>query len=96
MIRFYLVISLKTYKSAQKYKFVSKISKKEYENNIKEIKKIDTELNNLTNKLDQGLIDVEAVISEEAIEIKNNLSRARRMRSKAKMKKDRYDENKNI
>lgn len=31
--------SLKTYKSAQKYKFVSKISKKEYENNIKEIKK---------------------------------------------------------
>ena len=86
--------SLKTYKSAQKYKFVSKISKKEYENNIKEIKKIDTELNNLTNKLDQGLIDVEAVISEEAIEIKNNLSRARRMRSKAKMKKDRYDENK--
>ena len=32
-----------TYKSAQKYKFVSKISKKEYENNIKEIKKIDTE-----------------------------------------------------
>lgn len=84
---------LKTYKNAQKYRFISKISKNEYKNNINEIKNIDSELANLTKNLDQGLIDAEAVVSEEAIEIKKSLSRARRMRSKSRVRKEKYDEN---
>lgn len=84
---------LNAYKDAQKYKFVTSITKKEYGKNINEIKNIDIELNDLANNLKRGLIDKEAAVSEEAIEIKNKLSRARRMKGKSKVKVDRYNKN---
>ncbi len=72
---------LKAYKKAQALAYIDKIGKREYERNVKEISKLESELSCLSDNLEKGLLDCDAVISEKALNIKSDLSKARRMRS---------------
>lgn len=74
--------SLQSYKKAQKYQFVEKVSKEQYNKNTKEINRLKTEVERLVADLSSGLLDTDAVLSERAIELKNQLSHARRMRNR--------------
>ena len=71
----------KAFTKAQSLSFISKIGKLEYNRNIKEISRIESELNDLATGLESNLLDVDAAASEEAIELKKALSRAKRNRS---------------
>ena len=83
---------LSVYKQAQKFNYVSKIKKGDYNKNQKEIKEINSELGKLVQNLENGLMDFDAEISEEAVEIKKLLSRTRRLRSGVKFRIDRLNE----
>ena len=83
----------KTYTKAQKLNLVTKIKKRDYEKNIKEIVSLQSEINELSSGLDHGLLDVDAVASEEAINLKKRLSRAKRLRSGIKSKISVLNEN---
>jgi hypothetical protein len=72
--------ALKTYKRAQALAYVENIGKREFTKNIKEIERLELELKQLVIKLDEGLLDFDSVVSEQALEIKENLSKARRLR----------------
>ena len=85
--------ALSVFEKAQKLDFVSKISKREYNKNQKEIETLQQEINTLSTGLEQGLLDVDATASEEAIRLKKELSRARRMRSNVKGKLNTLDDN---
>lgn len=71
----------KAYTKAQSLKFIAKIGKTEYRRNIKEISKVEAELEKLAEGLESNLLDVDAAASEEAISIKKTLSIAKRYRS---------------
>lgn len=73
--------ALKTYNKAQTLNFVSKIGKREYQNNISEIEKLELEIKRISSDLEYGLLDVDAAASESAVQLKSELSRARRLRS---------------
>lgn len=64
--------------------FVSKITKKIYDQNEKDIHRISTQIEELSSGLEHGLLDVDAEASDQAVYIKQLLSRARRGRSKVK------------
>ena len=70
-----------TFAKAQNLNFIAKIGKRAYSRNVKEIDRIERELAELSEGLESNLLDVNAAASEEAIEIKKSLSRARRYRS---------------
>ena len=61
--------------------FIAKIGKRQYKQNLKDIARLEHELTELAEGLENGLLDVDAAASEEAIEIKKSFSRARRYRS---------------
>lgn len=71
----------KAFDKAQKLNFIAKIGKRQYKQNLKDIDRLEHELTKLAEGLENGLLDVDAAASEEAIEIKKSLSRARRYRS---------------
>lgn len=71
----------KTFTKAQQLNFISKIGKRQYDRNKKEIKSIQAALNQLENSLEHNLLDVGASASEEAIVLKKRLSKAKRYRS---------------
>lgn len=73
--------ALKTYNKAQTLNFVSKIGKREYQKNISEIEKLKLEIIRISSDLEHGLLDVDAAASERAVQLKSELSRARRLRS---------------
>lgn len=73
--------ALKTYNKAQTLNFVSKIGKREYQKNVSEIERLELEINRISSGLEQGLLDIDAVTSERAVQLKSELSRARRLRS---------------
>jgi len=73
--------ALKTFNKAQSLEFVSKIGKRQYQKNIKEIERLELEIKELSSGLEHGLLDVDAEASERAIQIKSELSRAKRLRS---------------
>lgn len=75
---------LTTYKKAQALQFVSKITKRIYDQNEKDIHRISTQIEELSSGLEHGLLDVDAEASDQAVYIKQLLSRARRGRSKVK------------
>ncbi len=78
---------------AQARNFVAKITKTQYGKNEKAIQTKTEENEVLAIQLDKGLLDLDAAASEHAIEIKRQLSHARRMRSKLKSQLSTLDEN---
>ena len=85
--------ALSIFEKAQKLQYVSKIGKREYNSNQKEIEKLQSEIVDISSGLEKGLLDADATASEEAIRIKRELSRAKRMRSNIKSKISTLDEN---
>ena len=59
-----------TYKKAQENNFIVKIGKRQYEKNEKEVTNKKKEIEELTQKLDKGLLDIDTSASERAIELK--------------------------
>ncbi len=78
--------NLQTYTQAQAHNFVAKIGIRKYEQNKRDILKKTAEIEQLSSELDKGLLDLDSVASEQAIEIKQQLSHARRMRSRLRGK----------
>lgn len=71
----------KYFKKAQKYRFVAKITKTEYQKNKKEIQEIQKELDSLTQQLSTNSLSVDYTVSERAKVIKKDLKEARRRKS---------------
>ena len=84
---------LKAYNKAQALRFISKITKSTFNQNIKEIERISAQIQELSSGLEQGLLDVDATASEQAVYVKQLLSRARRARSKVQAQYNMLDEN---
>lgn len=84
-----------TYKKAQENNFIVKIRKRQYEKNEKEVTNKKKEIEELTQKLDKGLLDIDTSASERAIELKRELTPQKRMRSKLHNKIALLDENLN-
>ncbi|MBQ6979641.1 MAG: DUF2326 domain-containing protein [Clostridia bacterium] len=70
-----------TFDKAQKLNYIAKISKQNYKNNEKEIERLNYEIEKISKELDTGFFDIDSAASEEAISIKNRLSRVKRIRS---------------
>lgn len=73
--------ALSAFKKAQKLEFIDKISKTTYRKNQKDILALEKEVRSISDSLEHGLSDVDSAASEEAIQLKKELSRARRIRS---------------
>lgn len=86
---------LSAYKKAQALQFISKITKRKFEQNKKEIERITVQIQELSSGLEQGLLEVDAAASEEAIYVKQLLSRARRARNRVLSRYNMLDENGN-
>lgn len=84
---------LSAYKKAQSLQFIAKITKKVFLQNQKSIEKISEQIHALSSGLERGLLDVDAMASEQAVYIKKLLSRARRARSKIQARYNILDEN---
>ena len=67
--------ALSVFEKAQKLQYVSKIGKREYNRNQKEIEKLQREIADISSGLERGLLDADATASEEAVRIKKELSR---------------------
>lgn len=77
---------LKAFKSAQKFNYIDKIKKSEYNSNIKRINFLNNELQQLSNQMENQIIGNDLSGSQEALEYKNLLSNARRERTNLKTK----------
>lgn len=84
---------LAAYKKAQALQFIAKITKQVYVQNEKEIRCISAQIEELSSSLERGLLDVDATASEQAVYIKQLLSRARRARSRVQSRWDMIEEN---
>lgn len=84
---------LSAYKKAQALQFIAKITKRSYDQNEKEIRRISAQIEELSSGLEHGLLDVDATASEQAVYIKQLLSRARRARSRIQTRWSMLDEN---
>lgn len=84
---------LSAFKKAQALQFIAKITKKTYEENEKAIERITEQIQELSSGLERGLLDVDAAASEQAVYVKQMLSRARRARSKIQARYNMLDEN---
>lgn len=87
--------ALKAFKKAQILSYIENIGKRDYDRNNKELALLEKELKDLAEKLDSGLIDLDSVITEQALEIKTNLSKARRLRGSILSRLDTINENLN-
>lgn len=85
--------TLAIYKKAQAMQFISRITKSAFEKNEKDIDQVSDLIEELSRGLEQGLLDIDAAASEQAVYIKKLLSRARRARGKAQSRYDTLDEN---
>lgn len=86
---------LSVYKKAQKYKFILNITKAQAKKNQKEIDRLTDDLDGLAVRLENGLLDLDAELSEEAIRIKQQLSKAKRQHSYLKSKLQSVENNLN-
>ena len=84
---------LSAYKKAQALQFIAKITKRIYEHNEKDIARVSSQIEELSSGLERGLLDVDATASEQAIYIKQLLSRARRARNRLQSRRNTLDEN---
>lgn len=73
---------LSSYKSAQKYNFIHSIGKSTYNANKKELLTLSQEQEKFAQDLDNNLLDLNSVIADELIRLKNDLSLAKRYRSR--------------
>ena len=87
--------ALTTFNKAQSFNYIAKIGKRAYINNLKEIERLENEIEELSIELECGLLDVDSTASEEAVQIKKQLSRSKRLRSGVKSKLVTLDENSN-
>lgn len=87
--------ALKAFNKAQSLEFISKIGKREYKKNLAEIERLELEIQEISSGLEHGLLDLDAAASERAIQIKSELSRAKRLRSNLYNKLNTIDENGN-
>lgn len=78
-----------SFTKAQKLKFIAKINKSTFNKNSKEIEQIAKEI----EKLSCGFFDLDSAVSEKALEIKNKLSKIRRIKGKVKARYDTLTEN---
>ncbi|MBQ9790693.1 MAG: DUF2326 domain-containing protein [Clostridia bacterium] len=85
--------ALSIFEKAQKHQYVSKIGKKEYDANTLRIKNLQDEIMSISSGLEKGLLEADAVASEEAIRIKKELSRTKRICSGIKRKLDTLNDN---
>lgn len=76
----------KTYSNAQKFDLIVRITKNEYNQNLKKIELIKKEINKFTNSIENQIIGNDPSISEEALHYKNLLSSARRTQGSLKAK----------
>lgn len=84
---------LKAFRQAQKHNFISTITKTKFNQNIKDISRIRCEIDSLAKDLNYGLMDLNSISSTKAIEIKKQLSHARRLRSKLVSRMSTIEEN---
>lgn len=70
------------YKNAQKYSFISSIGKRKYDNNEKELSKLNNEKEHISIELDNGLLDLDSVKTDELINLKGELSSVKRHRNR--------------
>lgn len=71
-----------TYKNAQKYSFISSISKRKYDNNEKVLIELNGEKEQVVIELDNGLLDLDSVKTDELIQLNSELSSAKRHRNR--------------
>lgn len=83
------------YTKAQKLNLVTRITHLQYKKNQAQITELTKELEDLSSGLEQGLLDVDAVATEEAIRLKDLLSRTQRAKAKLKGKYNVIDDNGN-
>lgn len=86
---------LTAYKKFQSMHFIEKINKSTYDKNKNEICSVAAQIDELSSGLEYGLHDVDAAASEQAVYVKNLLSRARRAKSRLKARWNLLDENGN-
>lgn len=78
---------------AQAKSLIANIGAREYKQNTKAIKELEEEIRRISDGLEHGLDDVEAEATEEAVSIKNELSKMKRARSKVYSRMKTLDEN---
>lgn len=83
------------YTKAQNLDLVDKITKMQYKKNQAKITELTKELEDLSSGIEQGLLDLDMVATEEAIRLKDILSRAQRAKAKLQGKYNIIDENGN-
>ncbi len=89
----YSTTALSAYRKAQSLQFIAQITKQKYGENEREICKITAEIEELASNLECGLLDVGFTASEQAIDIKKLLSRARRAKSRLQARQSMLEEN---
>ncbi|SMD13254.1 hypothetical protein [Sporomusa malonica] len=82
-----------TFRKAQKHHFVASVTKRQVDYNTKEIELLTMEIEQIAVGLEKGFADLDAELSDEAIRIKQLLSRARRQRSSINAKLKVVEEN---
>ncbi|MGN1152727.1 MAG: DUF2326 domain-containing protein [Candidatus Gastranaerophilaceae bacterium] len=85
----------KAYLKAQKYNLIDNIKKTDFNKNNKRIKQAQIELNLLIANLDNSLIGTDLALSEEALSIKNTLTKLRRSKGFLKTKYNIIEDNGN-
>ena len=76
----------KIFSKAQGYSLIEKITKNEYEKNVKQIELIKRQLEQFTNLIENQIIGIDLSVSQEALHYKDLLSRARRAKGNLKTK----------
>lgn len=75
-------LELSAFKNAQKYKIISSIGKRQYNENLKELSILSEEKEKIPKDLDSNLLDLDSVKAEEVMKLKHRLSIAKRQRSR--------------
>lgn len=70
--------------NAQKYNYVSNIGKRKFISNEKELYELKIKIDDISSELDNKLLDLDTVKTDELLGLKNELSKAKRKRSHLK------------
>ena len=71
-----------TFGDAQEYQFLPKITKKQYEENIKKIEELKNQAESLADRSERGLLELPAEKAEEITKIKDQITTLKRTRSR--------------
>ncbi|MEF9984674.1 MAG: DUF2326 domain-containing protein [Oscillospiraceae bacterium] len=75
-------LELSAYKNAQKYNYLASIGKREYNSNTKELVDLYKQKEQIPKDLDGNLLDLDSLKTDELLKLKQDLSVAKRQRSK--------------